>query len=138
MARTIILQVLAFLAAMHLSSAMVPFKRPSMRMKEIPRGGAGPLDSTTIAKELGAAGLIQGTQFALAPEMNSLYGGVKVTNECNAKTTCRMGLSILNVGLGIYCYLYLLLSFQGIHHEGLYNNQCVTGVDGRCYLFPPQ
>ena len=73
MPKTIILQVLAFLAAMHLSTAMAPFKRPSMRInKEIPHGGAGPLDPTTLTKVLGAAGLIQGTQLALAPKMNSL------------------------------------------------------------------
>jgi len=43
MAKTVFLQVLAFLAAMNLSSTMAPFKRPSMLLA-IPRGGAGPLD----------------------------------------------------------------------------------------------
>jgi len=106
MAKTVILQVLAFLAAMHLSSAMAPFKRPSMLPAMIPRGGAGSLDPTVLAKVLGGACLIQGAQFALAPKINDCYGGVDVTNECNAKIVRRSGLSILNIGVHIYCLLF--------------------------------
>jgi len=100
------LQVLAFLAAMHLSSAAMPFKRPSM-LPAISRGGAGPLDPTALAKVLGGACLVQGAQLALAPDMDTLYGVEEgVLNECNAKIVRRTGLAILNVGVHIYCLLF--------------------------------
>ena len=105
MTKPVILQVLAFLAAIHLSSAMAPFKRPSM-LPAIPRGGAGPLDPTALAKVLGGACLIQGAQFALAPKMDTLYGGMEVVNDCNAKTLRRIGLSVVNMGVHIYCLLF--------------------------------
>jgi len=72
----------------------------------IPRGGAGPpLDPTALAKVFGGACLIQGTQFALAPDMPTYYGDI-VPNKCNTKTVRRMGLSILNVGVHIYCFVF--------------------------------
>ena len=38
--------------------------------------------------------------------MNDCHGSVDVTNECNAKIVRRSGISILNIGVHIYCHLF--------------------------------
>ena len=52
-----------------------------------------------------AACLIQGTQFALDPTMDTSYGK-DVPNECNAMLMRRSGLNILSLGVNAYCLLF--------------------------------
>lgn len=103
MANTI-LKLLTFLAVMQLSHAMAPFKRPVV-LSTVPRGGAGPLDPTGLAKAFGAAYFGQGAINVLAPSIETPYGGEKI-NECNAMIIRRIGLCTLNVGVHIYCLLF--------------------------------
>ena len=105
MAKVVILKFLVFLATMHSTSAMAPIKRPSV-LSAVSRGGAaGPLEPTAVAKVYGTACLLSGAQCVLAPKMDTIYGQ-DVPNECNAKTIRRIGLSILNAGVHVYCLLF--------------------------------
>jgi len=54
---SILSKVLTLVAAMHVSSANAPFNRPSA-LSAIPRGGAGPLDPSAVAKVFGTACLL--------------------------------------------------------------------------------
>jgi len=108
------LTILTLLGAFSASNAS-PFKASAMARAfvphaksiiAIPRGGTGPIKPDVAAAAVKIAGtvyLLQGAYLTLAPNANADAYGFEEMNPCNTKIFRRLGLSVLNLGVSIFC-----------------------------------
>ena len=104
-----IFTILTLLGAFSASNAS-PFKSyaktRALSMITMPRGGAGPIASIDAAKIAGTICLLQGAYCALAPKANAEAYGMEELSPCNTMVMRRIGISILNTGVTVFCLVF--------------------------------